>query len=228
MADPIFWQKFYDLGKAAGAKFPELVAAQAALESGWGKHVSGKNNYFGIKGKPGTVISTREVYAGKEVIIDAEFKDFNTKLDCVRYLVDRWYKDYKGYQGVNRAESKEECAKLLEQEGYATDPKYSELLIDLMDQYGGMDEAVEECFLSNAAKYYNEEPHQTRAWGWLEKQLSAEQLEAFKSFYRSDDDETLQLGWTPDDIRVELVRDRDGYLRKREIEADGSVIFPFV
>ena len=31
----------------AGAKYPECVAAQWALESGYGKHTSGKNNYFG-------------------------------------------------------------------------------------------------------------------------------------------------------------------------------------
>ena len=30
----------------AGAKFPEVAAAQWALESGWGEHTSGDNNYL--------------------------------------------------------------------------------------------------------------------------------------------------------------------------------------
>ena len=32
----------------AGAKYPQLVAAQWALESAWGEHTSGENNFFGI------------------------------------------------------------------------------------------------------------------------------------------------------------------------------------
>ena len=53
-AYPASWDGVLAAAKAAGAKFPELVAAQAALESGWFEHTSGRNNYFGIKGK-GTV-----------------------------------------------------------------------------------------------------------------------------------------------------------------------------
>ena len=183
MADPIFWQKFYDLGKAAGAKFPELVAAQAALESGWGKHVSGKNNYFGFKGSPGTVVKTREVIGGKEIFIRDEFKDFDSPLECVEHLVSRWYEDYKGYQGVNRASTAQEAAMLLQSEGYATDPVYSELLINLMED-NHIEEEVDECFLPNAAKYYAEEPHQVEAWLMLEENLDPEVLEAFKAAYR--------------------------------------------
>jgi len=41
------WNGVMAAGKAAGAKYPEVVAAQWALESAWGKHVSGTHNYFG-------------------------------------------------------------------------------------------------------------------------------------------------------------------------------------
>ena len=183
MTNP-FWRKFYDLGKAAGTKFPELLAAQAALESGWGENVSGKNNYFGIKGSPGTVVTTREVYNGKEVMIEAEFKDFANELECVQYLVDRWYKDYRGYKGVNRAGTAQEAAYLLKEEGYATDPVYPELLIGLMDE-NLPEEGEQEYFLDRAAKHYNAEPHQTAAWRALEDSLTPERLEAFKAAYRS-------------------------------------------
>ena len=118
----------------AGAKFPEVVAAQWALESGWGKHTSGKNNYFGIKGitGKGSLVRTTEFIAGVEQKVDAWFKDYPSLQDCVTDLVNKWYKDYKGYKGVNRATSPDECAELLIQEGYATDPNYVTKLINIM------------------------------------------------------------------------------------------------
>ena len=128
------WDGIYACGLAAGAKFPEVVAAQWALESAYGTHTSGKNNFFGIKGK-GTVKTTWEDYGNGPVTVQAEFKDYATPLDCVEDLVTKWYKDYKSYKGVNRASSREECARLLKAEGYATDPNYVSKLISLMDTY---------------------------------------------------------------------------------------------
>jgi flagellum-specific peptidoglycan hydrolase FlgJ len=116
----------------AGAKFPEVVAAQWALESARGTALSGKNNFFGIKGA-GTVKTTWEDYGNGPVTIQASFKDFATPYDCVDHLVTQWYKDYKGHKGVNRAKTREECARLLKQEGYATDPVYSQKLIKIMN-----------------------------------------------------------------------------------------------
>jgi hypothetical protein len=112
---------------SAGAKFPEVVAAQWALESGYGKHTSGKNNYFGLKGS-GTEQTTKEFINGQWVTIKAGFIDFPDIESCIFYLVDRWYRDYKLYKGVNRATSADHCADLLVEEGYATDPQYAEKL----------------------------------------------------------------------------------------------------
>ena len=177
-----FWQHFTRLATSAGAKFPDCVAAQAALESGWGAHLSGKNNYFGIKGMPGTEVKTREVYDGKEVFITATFKDFASPEECVQYLVDRWYKDYKGYKGVNNARSRNDCAYALKAEGYATDPIYPQLLIDLMDNNQAASKA--DYFLEKASLHDKQEEHQIRAWRELEDGLTKEQLEAFKTAYR--------------------------------------------
>ena len=127
------WEGIYQCALVAGAKFPECVAAQWALESGYGKYLSGKHNYFGIKGK-GTVHKTQEHYGQGYVTIYDEFKDFASPLECVQYLVDRWYKDFKGYRGVNRARDRNECAQLLKAEGYATDPHYVSKLIQIMDR----------------------------------------------------------------------------------------------
>jgi uncharacterized protein YcbK (DUF882 family) len=127
------WDVVVKAAKEVGAKFPECVAAQWALESGWGQHTSGKNNYFGLKGA-GSTVETKEFVNGQWITIKAGFIDFPDLKTCVSYLVDRWYKDFDGHKGVNRAESRNECARLLVKEGYATDPDYSTKLIQIMDR----------------------------------------------------------------------------------------------
>ncbi len=130
------WNGIMAAAAVAGAKFPEVVAAQWALESGWGKHVSGQHNYFGLKG-PGTSTTTREFLDGQWVTIADSFIDFPSLAACVKYLVSRWYKDYEQHQGVNRADDRNECAKLLVREGYATDPAYATKLIAIMQSQLG-------------------------------------------------------------------------------------------
>lgn len=127
------WEGVLAAAKAAGAKFPECVAAQWVLESGWGKHFSGTWNAFGLKGS-GSNVNTQEFVNGKWITIKAGFIDFPDLSTCITYLVDRWYKDFGRFKGVNRAQNKEECANLLVKEGYATDPDYANKLICIMNQ----------------------------------------------------------------------------------------------
>jgi len=47
------YQDVVALGNATGFKFPHVMAAMWALESGWGKYHSGKNNVFNIKARQG-------------------------------------------------------------------------------------------------------------------------------------------------------------------------------
>jgi hypothetical protein len=129
------WEEIAKLAREAGAKYPELVAAQWALESGFGKHVSGRHNYFGLKGK-GTVKSTQEEYTPGEIsTIKASFIDFKSPAECVQYLVDRWYKDFMSYKGVNNAPNRNAAAQALKDQGYATDSQYAAKLIRLMDEH---------------------------------------------------------------------------------------------
>jgi hypothetical protein len=125
------WEQVEALAAKAGAKYPTLVAAQWALESSWGKHVSGKNNFFGMKGK-GTVVTTTEFVNGKQVTVRDEFRDYASLDECVRDLVNKWYKDYKSYKGVNNAPTLADAARDLVKQGYATDPKYAEKLIKVL------------------------------------------------------------------------------------------------
>ena len=180
------WSQIYELAKNAGAKFPEVVAAQWALESGFGKHLSGKNNYFGIKGKPGTARPTKEWVNGKFVTVTDYFKDFSSPEECVQYLVDRWFNDYKNYKGVNRADSAAEAARLLVIEGYATDPNYTTKLVKLMGEFHDEQARSPEDpdFLERAAFYHERKPHQKAAWRALQQALDPETLETFKRDYR--------------------------------------------
>lgn len=127
------WAGVLQAAKQAGAKFPEVVAAQWQLESAGGTATSGKHNYFGLKGS-GTNVDTKEFIDGKWITINDGFIDFPSLQTCVEYLVNRWYKDFGAYKGVNRADNRNACANLLVKEGYATDPDYATKLIQIMDQ----------------------------------------------------------------------------------------------
>jgi len=180
------WEKIYGYAKKAGAKFPECVAAQWACESGFGAYTSGKNNFFGIKGTPGTTVSTQEWVNGKFITIQDTFKDYYNAEDCVIDLVNKWYKNYKGYEGVNRAKTREECAFLLKQEGYATDPGYSKKLVDLMNRYHTMpisNPATSPGFLRRAAEHYKFYPHQDAAFDYLEANSDPKVFAKFKELF---------------------------------------------
>lgn len=134
------WAGIEKAASIAGAKFPEVLAAQWALESGFGRYPSGKFNFWGVKqtGRTGgTIKTTKEFIKGEWVTIEARFMNFASIQEGVDYVVNRWYKDYEAYKGINRAATREEAAQLLVKEGYATDPAYSRKLIKLLDQYAG-------------------------------------------------------------------------------------------
>ena len=125
------WGGVLAMAKLAGAKYPEVAAAQCALESGWFKHETGAFNIIGAKAAPGepySTCTTWEHYDGKDVTIQAKFRDFDSYQECIEDLVTKWYLDYKGYKGVNRDASVGECCQLLVSEGYATDPHVIEAL----------------------------------------------------------------------------------------------------
>lgn len=130
------WNGVKQAATAAGALYPDLVAAQWALESAWGKSVTGRHNYFGIKG-PGSVKTTQEVVNGRTITIQDEFVDFRSLGECVRYLVDRWHRDWKDFKGANNAKTRDEAARWLVKERYATDPAYAEKLIRIMNENSG-------------------------------------------------------------------------------------------
>lgn len=178
------WDQVAQIAAKVGSKFPDLVAAQFALESNWGNDVSGRNNYFGIKGK-GTQCKTREWNGSEYITILAEFKDFDTLEDCISDLVSKWYLDYRQYRGVNHCETIEDAAKQLVIENYATDPNYSTKLLSLVNQHGSHSHHDNYVPLERAARYYTELAHQAAAWKALQDTLTDEQKDLFTKAFRN-------------------------------------------
>lgn len=124
--------KITEAARLAGDPHPTVVAAQWALESGWGKSQSGKYNFFGIKARndePGTVRRTREVFNGKEVYINDKFRDYNSLEEGIAGRVGFIAKNKRYTKGgYFTAQTPYEASAALQRAGYATDPKYANLL----------------------------------------------------------------------------------------------------
>lgn len=126
------FKRVMEAASQAGDPHPEIVAAQWALESGWGKNQSGRYNFFGIKARenePHTLRQTREVVNGKDVYINARFKDYNSLEDGIRGRVS-FIQSNPRYDkaGYTKAKTPYEAASTLQKAGYATDPQYATLL----------------------------------------------------------------------------------------------------
>lgn len=126
------FKKVMQAAANAGDPHPAVVAAQWAIESGWGAKESGKNNFFGIKarpGQPGTVRKTREVINGRSVYINDRFADYNTLEEGIAARV-AFTKQNKRYErsGYFSARTPYEAAQALQRGGYATDPNYANSL----------------------------------------------------------------------------------------------------
>lgn len=128
-------QKFKQMVQIAasmGDRNPVVTAAQWATESGWGSHVSGKNNYFGVKdfSGNGTMKLTTEHGKGK---VMQPFKNYDTIEEGIagHIKLKMTSKNYKGYATANTI-----------QEGinslgsYATDPGYRDYLANLIRKEG--------------------------------------------------------------------------------------------
>lgn len=100
--------------------FAKSLVAQDALETGWGEHLSGKNNYGGIKGKSSSLRSTWEWNGKSMERVKSSFRDFNSLEDYVKYKVGLLNSSrYRALTG-----RVEDFAKKVKAGGYATDPNY--------------------------------------------------------------------------------------------------------
>ena len=91
------YRRIYEAARAAGDPFPEVTAAQWAIESGYGKYQSGKNNPFGQKAganEAGTWAWTTENVNGRNQRVKAKFKDYASEEEAIKFRLQRWGSKY--------------------------------------------------------------------------------------------------------------------------------------
>lgn len=122
---------------------PNVLLAQAALETGWGKFImstesnGNSHNLFGIKAKngwngPSIVASTTEVMGGRsssQMDIFRSYKSYKQSfVDYARFIMDQ----PRYEKAMAMAGDAEEYSRELQNAGYSTDPQYADKIIKIM------------------------------------------------------------------------------------------------
>lgn len=109
--------------------YPSTVLAMGALESGYNINAS---TLFGIKGE-GNVMDTTEYINGEYVNVKDSFKYFPNLAASVQGLYD--LVQWDNYDRATSSTDWEEECRMMQACGYATDPDYSDKLINIVNSY---------------------------------------------------------------------------------------------
>ncbi|MEB6336512.1 flagellar assembly peptidoglycan hydrolase FlgJ [Serratia rhizosphaerae] len=134
----------------------QLIVAQAALESGWGRREipaadgSPSHNLFGIKAGSGwrgpvTEITTTEFEQGAAKKIKARFRVYGSYVEAIADYI-KLLTGNPRYAGVAAARTPEQAAHALQQAGYATDPHYARKLVSVIAQMRSAGEQVAKAY----------------------------------------------------------------------------------
>ena len=111
----------------------EVILAQSALESDWGRAVH-NNAYFGVKGKSptgnSTAFTTHEYTAQGKVKTQATFRaytGFSESAEDYASLIRRRYA-----RALAHKEDPVKFAQVIAEQGYATDPAYGKKLASII------------------------------------------------------------------------------------------------
>jgi flagellar protein FlgJ len=123
---------------------PEVLIAQAALETGWGRHVVGGNshNFFSIKADPsweGRTVTQRtlEVFGGKPVRVSAAFRAYDDPGQAFDDYVDFIRGNPRYGRAIARAGDPRAYVQELQRAGYATDPRYAQKILQIHARLAG-------------------------------------------------------------------------------------------
>lgn len=118
---------------------PSLTGAQAIIESGWGQSAltTQGHNLFGIKGSyngQSVTMPTYEYYGGRYVQINDAFRAYPSNYESI---VDhgRFLKENSRYSNLTGQKDYQTVTRLIRQDGYATDPQYTNTLNRVIQQY---------------------------------------------------------------------------------------------
>ncbi|MBN8426489.1 MAG: flagellar assembly peptidoglycan hydrolase FlgJ [Xanthomonadales bacterium] len=118
---------------------PRMLVAQAALETGWGKHVpkasdgDSGNNLFGIKSSAGwqggsATHQTQEFVNGRMQSESASFRTYDSLADSFADYVSFLQSNPRYQSALKVAGNGAAFAQALQRSGYATDPAYAKKL----------------------------------------------------------------------------------------------------
>ncbi len=141
-----FVQRLWPHAQAAADELgvsPRALIAQAALETGWGRHISrdaegrSSNNLFNIKADarwdgPSVTVSTLEFRDGLPRREFARFRAYDSLADSFRDYVNFLRGNPRYERALAKADAPEAFVTELQQAGYATDPRYAEKIIDIL------------------------------------------------------------------------------------------------
>ncbi|MGF7437314.1 glycoside hydrolase family 73 protein [Lentilactobacillus senioris] len=122
---------------------PSITIAQAILESDWGTSglASRYYNLFGVKANDNNsvTLSTQEFVGGSYQTVKAQFQVYSSWRESIidhdRLLAEGTKWNANQYADVIAATNYIDGAKALQQDGYATDPAYTQKLISIIQKY---------------------------------------------------------------------------------------------
>ena len=136
------WPHAEEAGRELGVS-PRALIAQAALETGWGRHISrdaegrSSHNLFNIKADrrwpgPTVTVQTLEFRNGLPQRETARFRAYDSFADSFRDYVAFLRGSPRYRQALERADDPEAFVSELQAAGYATDPRYADKIIDIL------------------------------------------------------------------------------------------------
>ena len=131
--------------KRGNPLFSSVVIAQACLETGYGKSeiMMKANAIFGIKafeswkGKTYSA-RTREVYDNNPIYINDTFRAYNSLEESISDYFDLITKNQR-YRRTMTSETPLGCIEEIKKGGYATDPEYVKLVMNIIEKYNLQD-----------------------------------------------------------------------------------------
>lgn len=139
------YTSIYTEAQKQGVQNPDVIArlgtAQTSLETGWGKHLGGVNNYFGIKetrkGVEGSgMINTVEEINGQKVVMKQRFRAYNNMEESAADYV-KFLKVNPRYKGVLASTTIDEALAAQGRTGYATGSNYGAAITNINNQAMG-------------------------------------------------------------------------------------------
>ena len=141
-----FINSMWQFAKKAAEKIildPAVMIAQAALETGWGKHIinqptgASSNNLFNIKADnswQGESVkkSTLEFEDGVAVKKNAAFRAYKTIEDSFNDFTDFLSSGPRYQETLSKSSDSEQFLHSLQKAGYATDPNYADKIIGIL------------------------------------------------------------------------------------------------